>query len=120
MAVELEENDAGFVLTNSDGQVITLTDIEMLSLAQSALRLRDRVVARQSREGANAVFVTPVLQVELNSDLLHAAIHLGLIVNEVEAPVWFSLPIPVAHALGIRLPELTAQIQGNQNDKTAH
>ena len=93
-SLSLEPHGDGYLLrrTGAGGDVaeIKLSEANVITLAQSARQLTDRILARRSRPGADAVSLMPVEQIELNMDLHRTCVHLTLI-DSSGARVGFSL-----------------------------
>jgi hypothetical protein len=110
----LEERGSAFVLvrTEADGSTteMVLSETNIITLAQSAQRIRDAILARQSSSEATAVALTPVVQVALNTDLHRSEIHLMMIAPS-GAQIGFLLPLEVAKPLAERLPVRIAEIE---------
>jgi hypothetical protein len=99
------------VTTEGTAVSMTLSDSDVLKLAQSARTLRHHVLAKRSREGAEAVALTPVAQIELNTDLHDSEIHLAMIDGH-GAKEGFLLTLDLAQSLLHRLPTFVARLTG--------
>ena len=75
---KLEPEGDHYILTNEAGASITISDQDLLTLAQSAQRLKDHVLAKYSRgAGTTAVPITRVVQIAVNTDLHQTDLQLG-------------------------------------------
>jgi hypothetical protein len=112
--LELEPQGDEYLLrqTDKDGVVteIFLSERSVLQLAQSSLQMQVSILGRKSRPGVDAVVVTHVAQVGLNTDLALSAVHLTLYQNN-GAGLVFSLPLEVAKPLSERLPAHVANLE---------
>lgn len=98
------------VAADGTATAIKLSDADILTLAQSALILRSHVLAKRSREGADAVMLTPAARIELNTDLHNSEIHLAMI-DRHGASAWFSLSLELARLLRDGLPPRVSEIE---------
>lgn len=106
--LSLEETKSGFVLSGATANGRTKTSVllnedDIITLAQSLPPLRDRILARQSRPGAEAIAMTPVAQIALNVDFHKSEVHL-LMIDRHGARTGFALPPEIARELAERLP----------------
>jgi hypothetical protein len=116
--LKLEPAGDDYLLSTANGMSITLSDADILTLAQSAPLLRDHVLSKHSRGGVNARSSTPVAQAVLNTDLHRTEILLEMI-DQYGTRVGFVLPLDVARPLSERLPHRVAEIeQAVANRKT--
>jgi hypothetical protein len=105
----LDPSDDGFVLhrTTSDGKTesLFLSDIDVLSLAQSAPVFRERILAKRNPTGGgvSAVYSTPVVQVGLAPSALGENVLLTMVAPS-GAQVSFELPPNIVQILIDRLP----------------
>jgi formiminotetrahydrofolate cyclodeaminase len=118
----LDEEGDEFVLrqTQTDGSVkaVILTPYDVLALAQSAPKFRQRILSKlHPGDGTDAVFATPVAQIGLHRDALGENILLNLIAHNDQGVV-FELPLHLAeetaqrilaHVVGMRAAKPTAQ-----------
>jgi hypothetical protein len=115
----LDPKGDDFILrhTAADGKTrsLSLSDNDVLSLAQSAPVLRDRILAKRNPAGGgfSAVYATPVVQIGLAPDALGENILLTMVAPS-GAQVTFGLPRHIAQHLAERLPDHLAQVQGPQ------
>ena len=110
----------GYVLTSEHGDTITLSDADLMVLAQSAQRLKDYVLAKYSRgEAATAAVLTPVVQIAVNTDLHQTHLHLGMI-DPAGARTDFSLSLDVAKELAEHLPSRVAELQRSAQERSQH
>jgi imidazole glycerol phosphate synthase subunit HisF len=109
--IEPRGNDFVVVRIDASGKRsrMALSEDNILTLAQSALRLRDHILAKRSRSGVVAEAMTPVSQIEMQVDLHGSEIFLTMI-DRHGARVGFSLPPAVAQPLAERLPVRLAEI----------
>lgn len=118
--ISLEQRDDEYALIRvaADGTKteMVLSTANVLTLAQSAQRLRDQLLPRLSRPGPDAISTTPVVQVGLNTDLHKTAIHLTMI-DPNGAQMSFSLPLQVARQLAERLPGRVREIEEEKPTK---
>jgi hypothetical protein len=109
VSIILDHASAGFVLRRIDASgtpaEITLSDEDVLSLAQSAQLLRDRILSKLTPEGGavSAAYSTPVAQIGLAPDVLGENILLTMVAPS-GAQVTFSLPPHIAQILAERVP----------------
>ena len=91
---------------------ITLSEANVIVLAQSAQRLKDQILARHTPKGAGVspLISVPVARIRLNTDLHLSEILLGMI-DGAGAEMTFALPPEVARALAERLPVRLAEIE---------
>jgi hypothetical protein len=114
--LSLDPDGDDFVLHRKaeDGTVTTmkLSATDVLTLAQSAQSLRDHILAKHSREGAehSPVAVTPVAQVGLDDGSLGETIHLTMIGPSGSRAI-FELPLQIADLLMQRLPPRLARLR---------
>jgi len=112
--LSLDPHGKDFVLkrTSESGETveIILSAMDVLTLAQSAQRLKDHILAQQSRSGVSMGVHMPVAQVSLNTDIHVHEILLGLIDGN-GAEQRFALPLEVAKPLAERLPVRIAEIE---------
>ncbi len=112
--LDLDEREQDFILrrTGVDGSVseMLLSGEDVLSLAQSAQALRERVLSRQDPEGGTvrAVYVTPVTQVGLHLETLAERILLTL-VDPLGSQLVFALPHDISEYLIENLPACLAE-----------
>lgn len=106
------------IMPDGTAATITLSEADVLTLAQSAQSLRDHILARRSREGAahSPVAVTPVVQVGLDDGSLGETIHLTLIAPS-GSRASFELPLEIAGLLAQRLPERLARLKAMSQTK---
>lgn len=118
ISLEQRDDDYALIRVAADGarSEMVLSAANVITLAQSAQRLRDRLLPKLSRPGADAISVTPVVQVGLNTDLHKTAIHLTMI-DQNGAQMTFSLPPQVARPLADRLPVRIAEIEAEKPTK---
>src|SRR5205809_4069522 len=99
--IDLDEHGSDFILsrTDSSGQKssMLLSESDVLTLAQSAQQLKDRIHARHNPKegGVTRGTVTPVAQVRLNTDIHQMEVMMGMIDGR-GAEMEFSLPLVVA------------------------
>jgi imidazole glycerol phosphate synthase subunit HisF len=119
--ISLDEVGINFILRSIDaaGNVnsLALSEDDILTLAQSAQKLRDHILARRSRSGAIAHAMTPVAQIELGVDL-HATEILLTMIDRNGARLGFSLPHEVARPLADRLPIRVGEIEAAAKTRT--
>lgn len=113
-SLELDEEDGAYNLrqTDRDGKVseITLTERSVMILAQSTPQILASILQRRNPSpGVSAVFVSPVAQAELNTDLERTTIHLTLYQSD-RTGVTYGLPYEVAAALAEALPRRVAEV----------
>ena len=112
--LDLIPSGDGFLLRQTDGAgkygEILLTQKSVLSLAQSALRLRADILARCSRGEANAVATSFVSRAMLSKNLHGSQVFLTLFDNH-DVPTTFSLPLEVAKPVAEHLPGLVAEME---------
>lgn len=113
--ISLDDENGQFVLRQLDDDgaeiaKIVITSDDVLRLGHNAQSLSGRILAQQSRPGMNAVVMTPVAQVELNTDLHKSAIHLTMF-DQYGTGIGFSLVPEVARPLADRLPVRVAEIE---------
>jgi hypothetical protein len=118
--LDLQERGDDFALIRTDSEghrsEMLLAELDVISLAQSAQLMMDRIVARRSRPGADARPMTPIVQIVLNTDLHKTAIHLLMIASN-GMKVGFELPPEVARPLAERLPVRLAEIEQSRPTK---
>lgn len=82
MVIQIESAEAGYTLTitNDDDstQQVTLTEADVLALAQSAEVVRSSIAARHTRPGADAVVLTPVDRLKVEVDIHGTELHMTL------------------------------------------
>jgi hypothetical protein len=83
---------------NGKTQRIVLDEDDIINLGQSAQHLKDQILARRSRPGADAIVLTPVAQFYLNVDHHKTEIQLTMI-DRRGARMGFSVPPHVAQSL---------------------
>jgi hypothetical protein len=119
-SLSLEPVGREFKLTRIDGHgkrsEMSLSSDNIMTLAQSAQRLRDRILSSNTRSGVTAVAPTIVAQVELNDALLHSEILLTMI-DRHGARACFALPVEIAELLVEKLPP---RIDGIRGEKPKH
>jgi hypothetical protein len=114
--LSLDPKGDDFILrrTSTNGKTVsvTLSNDDIITLAQSIPSLRDRILAGHNltRGAISAVVMTEVTQVVLNTDLHRSEIHLTMI-DRHGAQVGFALPLKIARPLVDRLPVRVAQIE---------
>jgi|SRR5262249_34640946 len=117
---KLEPEGDHYILTNETGASITISDQDVLTLAQSAQRLKDHVLAKYSRgEGATAVVATEVVQVAVNTNLHQTHLQLGMI-DPAGARTRFALPLDVAKELVGHLPARVAELEQSAAVRREH
>jgi hypothetical protein len=117
---KLEPEGDHYILTNETGASITISDQDLLTLSQSAQRLKDHVLAKYSRGGgATAVPVTEVAQVAVNTDLHQTHLQLGMM-DPAGVLTWFALPLDVAKELVGRLPVRVAELEQSAAGRREH
>jgi hypothetical protein len=105
----LDPEDDQFLLrrTGPDGRTksLVLSNEDVLSLAQSAQLLRERILSKRNPAGGeySAVYATPVVQIGLAPDALGENVLLTLITPS-GAQVTFELPPHIVDHLVERLP----------------
>jgi hypothetical protein len=118
MSLSLNAQDDKFVLGHSEtADSITLTEDDILLLAQSLPALRDRILSQRSRPEAGVIVTTPVALVELANDPHQTEIWLTMIDGR-GARIAFSLSLEVARALAERLPVRIARIEAAATART--
>lgn len=114
-------NDFVFRRTYANGrrEEMILSRQNVLMLAQSAQRLKIRLLVKQSRPGVDAVVLTPVARIGLNTDVHKTMIHLTMIDQQGEE-MGFLLPMEVARPLAEGLPVRLAEIDCTTKTLTRH
>ncbi len=116
-SLSLDERGQGFVLRRVDDKgrssEITLSEANVLTLAESAERMRDSVLARYRRTGSEhpPVSVLLVDHVELNLDALSTSLQLTLVCPNGWRSPCFALPSLVARSLYQSLPEYLSKLE---------
>jgi hypothetical protein len=113
--LSLEQMRDGFVLrrTGADGKTsFTLSDDDVLQLAQASLSMRGRILEKRSPPGGShsAMMATPVARLRLGVDALAEDVLMTL-VSPSGAPMGFSLSEEVAQLLVDHLPQEIAKIR---------
>jgi hypothetical protein len=118
MSLTLEPEGNGYRLREVDenGSVgeMFLTDETVLTLAQSALKLRAAVLAKRSSPASHPVSVTRVGQIGLNHDALLPEVHLTLRAEDGTEQT-FSVPLTLAKNLLEALPRHIAETEQDQS-----
>jgi hypothetical protein len=118
--ISLEQRDDDYALirvaANGTKSEMLLSAANILTLAQSAQQLKDQLLPKLSRPGADAVLMTPVVRVGLNVDLHKTAIHL-MMIDPNGAQMAFSLPPELGRSLAERLPARLAEIEKEKATK---
>jgi hypothetical protein len=115
-ALVLEPKGDGFVLRRTDAagksRSLTLSDNDVLQLAQAALSLRGHILAKRSPAGGShpAVMATSVARLRLGVDALAEDVLLTLIAPS-GVPVGFALSDEVAQLLVDHLPTEIAKLR---------
>jgi hypothetical protein len=119
--ISLEPRGDDYVLVRiaDDGTEteMPLSKDNVLTLAQSALRLQDHIHAERSRPGVSALTVTPVSQVALHTDVHVTEIHLTMTLRS-GVEMTFSLPSTVAKPLAEHLHVLISKIENQERKHT--
>lgn len=108
-SLSLDPSGDGFILrrTTGDGKTesLSLSDIDVLSLAQSAPVFRERILAKRNPAGGSvaATYATPVVQVGLAPSSLGENVILTMVAPS-GAQVSFEIPPNVVEILVNRLP----------------
>jgi hypothetical protein len=108
--LDLREDGDDFILdvTARDGTTtqVKLTSEQLLTLAQSAPKFRERILSRRSptTAGIQPVLATTVVQVGLNQDALGQDLLLSL-VAPTGTQLTYALPIQIVELLVERLPQ---------------
>ena len=114
--LSLDPKGDDFILrrTSAAGKTMgmTLSDEDVLTLAQSAPLFRDRILSKRTPEAGaiSAVFVTPVERAHLTVDILENNVLLTMIAPS-GASIGFSLPEEIARLLVERMPVYLAQLR---------
>jgi hypothetical protein len=119
VTLSLEPQANGFLLTQSEtGTSMTISENDILALAQSLPALRDLALARRSPRGdfVSAVVMTPVTRIGLNTDIHKTEIQL-LMFDRHGARVGFALAPDVARPLAERLPVRLAEIDAASKNR---
>ena len=96
---------------------VVLTEQSVLTLAQSSLLLRGRILAKHSREEVEAVVTTPVSRAGLKTDIHTSEVFLTLYDGQ-DTPMRFALSLDVVKPLSERLPVYVAEIEEAIRNKT--
>jgi hypothetical protein len=113
----LDPSGDNFILrrTTANGRTVgmTLSDGDVLTLAQSAPVFRDRILSKRNPAGGeySAVYATPVVQIGLAPDALRENVLLTLVAPS-GAQVTFELPPHIVDHLVERLPVHLAKVSG--------
>jgi hypothetical protein len=119
MAIKLDPNGSNYILTRRDdkgsGSAITLSPLEVLTLAQSAQALQLDILRRHDPRGENylAVVATDVAQIELNPESLGQAILMTLIAP-TGSRLTFAVPEQIVALLVERLPTYLAGMRAKK------
>jgi hypothetical protein len=120
LTLDSKGNDFIMRRTTANGRTagITLSDDDVLTLAQSAPLLRNRILSKRTPGGGSvsAVFVTPVVQIHLTVDVLEENILLTMI-DRSGAQTAFSLPDDIARHIAERIPEHLARVRAKKPTK---
>ena len=122
-SISLEPKGQDFVLTRTDAdgnqESIMLAENDVLTLAQSAQRLKDHILERRTPKGSGVAtgILTAVSRVALNVDIHQTEVLLTLF-DRHGAQAAFSLPLAVAKPLSERLPVRVLEIEAAATKRT--
>jgi hypothetical protein len=110
--VELTDTGFRLVRISDSGErwEMLLSEADILQITQAAQRLSDKTAARFRQAGLANVTSRPLVQVQLNTDVLKTKLILWLI-DQNGTEERFSLPLELARGLMARLPRHVADLE---------
>lgn len=119
MAIKLDPKGSDFILTRYDDKgtesTISLSELDVLTLAQSAQALQLEILRRHDPRGDShlAVVATDVAQIELTPESLGQAILASLIARDGSRTT-FAIPEQIVALLVDRLPIYLAEMRAKK------